>query len=222
MSIDEIERLVKAFGVAAKIIKTSEFDAIEIHGHEGYLIDEFMTAKWNKRTDRYGGNLDGRLRFPLEIVESIRKAAGPDFPIIFRMGARHYIEGGRELDESIVIAKRFEKEGVHCLHIDSGCYEARQWVKPPIYMERGCYVDVAAAIKKEVKIPVIAVGRLDTRSWPKRFLLKERPISSRWAGLFWRIPNGQTRPKRGDSMTSGHALVATMRARLKGNTSAVL
>ena len=127
LNIEEIENLIKAFGVAATVIKMAGFDAIELHGHEGYLFDQFMTAKWNKRTDKYGGNLEGRLTFPLEIIESIRKAVGPDFPLIYRIAVRHHIEGGRDIDESIVIAKRFEEAGLNCLHIDAGCYESWNW-----------------------------------------------------------------------------------------------
>ncbi len=160
LSIEEIQGLMKAFRVAATTVKMAGFDGIELHAHEGYLIDQFMTAIWNKRTDKYGGDLEGRLRFSLEIIESIRKAVGPDFPLIFRMAARHCIEGGREIDESIIIAKRLEEAGVNCFHIDAGCYDSWNWAHPPLYMERGLAVECAAAIKKEVSIPVIAVGRL--------------------------------------------------------------
>jgi 2-enoate reductase len=160
LSTEEIGKLIKAMGAAAARIKTAGFDAIELHGHEGYLIDQFMTEIWNKRTDNYGGDLNDRLRFPIEIIESIRKASGPDFPIIFRFAARHCIDGGREIDESIIIAKILEKAGVNCLHIDAGCYDSLNWAHPTEYMGRGPTVEYTAAIKREVNIPVIAVGRL--------------------------------------------------------------
>jgi 2-enoate reductase len=160
LSIEEIEQLVRNFGVAASVLKIAGFDAIELHGHEGYLLDQFMTSKWNKRTDKYGGDLEGRLRFPLEVIESIRKAVGPDFPIIFRMATRHYIEGGRDIDESIVIAKRFQEFGVDCLHLDAGCYEAWNWAHLPLYMERAPVIENIAIIKREVDVPIIAAGRM--------------------------------------------------------------
>jgi 2-enoate reductase len=160
LTTEEVEKLVKASGASAAVVKMAGFDAIELHGHEGYLLDQFMTSKWNQRTDKYGGDLEGRLRFPLEVIESIRKAVGPDFPIIFRMAARHYVEGGRDMEESIEIAKRFEEEGVDCLHVDCGCYESWNWAHLPLYMEPGPAIASIAAIKKEVHIPVIAVGRL--------------------------------------------------------------
>ena len=73
LSLEEIERLINAFAVAASTVRAAGFDAIELHGHEGYLIDQFMTAKWNKRRDKYGGDPEGGLRFPLEIIASIRR-----------------------------------------------------------------------------------------------------------------------------------------------------
>jgi 2-enoate reductase len=156
----EIERLIEAFGKAAVTVRMAGFDAIELHGHEGYLMDQFMTAKWNRRTDRYGGDAEGRLRFPLEIIQAIRQAVGADFPLIFRMAANHYVAGGRKIDASVAMAQRFEAAGVNCLHVDAGCYESKFWAHPPCYMDRGCTVDGAAAVKKAVGIPVIAVGRL--------------------------------------------------------------
>jgi 2-enoate reductase len=160
LSLEEVEGLIRAFGAAAGTVKMAGFDAVELHAHEGYLIDQFMTALWNKRTDKYGGNLDGRLTFATEIIASIRKAVGPDFPIIFRMAARHHIEGGRDIDESITMAKRLEEAGVDCLHVDAGCYESWDWAHPPNSMEPALSVDDAAQVKRSVGIPVIAVGRL--------------------------------------------------------------
>lgn len=160
LSVEEIEQLIRAFGVAASIVKMAGFDAIELHGHEGYLLDQFMTSIWNQRTDKYGGDLEGRLKFPLKVIESIRKAVGPDFPIIFRMAAHHYVEGGRDIDESTIIAKRFQESEIDCLHVDVGCYESWNWAHPPLYMERAPTIESIASIKSVVDIPVIAVGRL--------------------------------------------------------------
>jgi 2-enoate reductase len=160
LSEGEIEKLIQAFAFAASTVSASGFDAIELHGHEGYLMDQFMTGLWNKRQDKYGGDLEGRLRFPLEIIKLIRQTVGADFPLIFRMAGSHFIEGGRNIEQSIIIAKRLEEAGVDCLHIDAGCPESKHWAHPPIYMDRGCTVECASAIKDAVKIPVIAVGRL--------------------------------------------------------------
>jgi len=156
----EVEALVGSFGTAAEIVKSSGFDAIELHGHEGYLIDQFTTSLWNKRKDKYGGDLDGRLRFSLEIIKNIKEKAGSDFPVIYRYAINHYLEGGRGVEESLEIARRLEKAGVDALHVDAGCYDNWYWPHPPIYQPPGCMVDMAEAAKKAVKIPVITVGRL--------------------------------------------------------------
>lgn len=170
LSKTEIKKLVEAFGQAAGIVKVAGIDAIELHGHEGYLLDQFKTALWNKRTDEYGGSLEGRLRFPLEVIQAIKAGAGKDFPVIYRYGIKHYLPGGRELEESLEIAKRFEKAGVSALHVDAGCYETWYWAHPPIYMPSGCMVELAAEVKKVVSIPVITVGKLGSPELSERVL----------------------------------------------------
>ena len=160
LSIEEIERLVRAFRFAAAIVKAAGADAIELHGHEGYLLDQFKTSLWNRRTDKYGGDLDGRLRFPLEVISAVRRSVGDDFPIIYRYGLTHYLPGGREIEEGLEIARRLENAGVDALHVDAGCYDTWHWPHPPTYQPPGCMVNMAEAAKKVVNIPVIAVGKL--------------------------------------------------------------
>ncbi len=156
----EVELLVKAFARAAVFLKAANVDAIELHGHEGYLLDQFQSTLWNRRTDRYGGDVEDRLRFPLEVIETIKSRLGNDFPIIYRYGIQHHVEGGRGIDESIEMARRFEQAGVDALHVDAGCYEAWYWAHPPVYQPRGCMIDIAEKAVKAVNIPVIAVGKL--------------------------------------------------------------
>jgi 2-enoate reductase len=143
-------------------------DGIEIHGHEGYLIDQFVTKIWNKRDDKYGGDLKNRLTFPIEIIQNIKDAVGKDFPLIYRFGVKHFIrdpttgnELGRDISESIEIAQCLEELGVDALDLDAGCYESMYWAHPPTYMPHGCYVDMVARVKKTVRIPVIVAGRID-------------------------------------------------------------
>ncbi|MFC2004771.1 FAD-dependent oxidoreductase [Chloroflexota bacterium] len=160
LTIEEIEVLVNDFGIAAGIVKSAGIDAIELHAHEGYMIDQFMTSLWNKRTDKYGGDLEGRLRFPLEIIESMRAEVGTDFPIMYKFGANHQLEGGRDVEESCEIARRLQEAGVDAFEVDAGCYETSYWAHPPTYMPPGCLLDGIEAIKKIVDVPVIAVGKL--------------------------------------------------------------
>lgn len=175
LSIPEINEIIASLGKAAKILKDAGIDGIELHGHEGYLIDQFSTALWNKRTDRYGGSLENRLRFAIEILNSIKEKAGSDFPVIFRFGLKHYVKGlgtgaleeedfieaGRDIPEGLEMAKLLEKAGFDALHVDAGCYDAWYWSHPTVYQPHGSLVEMAARVKKVVTIPVISVGRLD-------------------------------------------------------------
>lgn len=159
LTAGEIGELVEAFGNAALIAKASQFDGIELHGHEGYLMDQFTTALWNKRTDQYGGHLMGRMNFVLSIIKVIQEKVGTDFPIVYRYGLEHKIEGGRKVEEGIEMAKILEASGVAALHVDAGCYDNWYWPHPPIYQPPGCMADMAEKVKPHVNIPVITVGR---------------------------------------------------------------
>lgn len=160
LTTQEIESLVEAFGLAAKTLETAGIDGVELHAHDGYLLDQFQTALWNFRTDKYGGDWERRLRFPLEVIAAIKRAVGKDFPIIYCFGLTHYLEGGRGIEEGLEISRKLEAAGVDAFHIDAGCYETRYWALPPPTQPPGCMVDLAAMVKKVVKVPVTAGGRL--------------------------------------------------------------
>jgi len=170
LTIEEIEGLVADYELSCKIISSAGIDAIEIHAHEGYLIDQFVTSLWNKRTDKYGGDLDGRLRLPLELLAAAKRGAGADFPIIYRYGLTHYLEGGRDIEEGLEIARRLEAAGVNALHINAGCYETNNWAQPPTAQPPGLLVDLAEMTKKVVNIPVITVGKLGYPDLAERVL----------------------------------------------------
>ncbi len=158
MTREEIKEAVACFGRAAKRVVYAEADAIEIHAHVGYLMDQFMSSQWNTRTDEYGGSFENRMRFITEVYEAMRKEVGPNFPIIVRMALDHQYEGGRTAEEGIRIAKYLESIGVDALDIDLGAYEHRKWIFPTHFAGVGSMVEAAAAVKKEVKIPVLNAG----------------------------------------------------------------
>ena len=160
ITTEEAEALARSFGFAAMRCREAGADCVELHGHEGYLMDQFMTGLWNRRSDRYGGSREKRLTFAREAVAAIRREAGDDFPVIYRYGITHYLEGGREEEEGLWIATELEKMGVAALHVDAGCYETHWWPHPPQYAPPGCMIDLAAKVKKVSTLPVIAVGRL--------------------------------------------------------------
>jgi 2-enoate reductase len=175
LTVEEIARIVEAHGRASAMLKRVGVDGVEINGHEGYLADEFTMSLWNKRTDRYGGSLEGRLTFAKELLESIRAAAGNDFPVVYRFGMKHYmkaphmsglpgedfIEVGRDIEEGKEVAKLLQQMGYDALDVDAGCYDAMYWAHPPIYQPHGCLVPLAAEAKRVVDIPVLVAGRLD-------------------------------------------------------------
>lgn len=170
----EVEELVECLGSAAEILAYAGIDGVELHGHEGYLFDQFTTTIWNKRADKYGGALAARLTFPIEALNSIKRKAGRDFPVQYRFGIKHYMKGlnfgalpgekyneaGRDIEEGLEMAKMLEEAGFDALHVDAGCYDSWYWPHPPMYQAHGCMVDMAAEVKKVVNIPVIAVGKL--------------------------------------------------------------
>jgi 2,4-dienoyl-CoA reductase-like NADH-dependent reductase (Old Yellow Enzyme family)/thioredoxin reductase len=157
-TIDEIHDLVATFGRAAKRAVIAEADAIEIHAHSGYILDQFITPAWNKRTDEYGGSFENRMRIVKEIYEVIREAVGPDFPILMRMASDHDFDGGRTLEESIEIVNYMKELGVDAFDIDRGCYEDKQWIVPSIYAGDSCMVDGAAKIKEACDVTVLCAG----------------------------------------------------------------
>lgn len=158
LTTEEVEKLVGNYRRAGRRAIAAGVDAIEIHAHAGYLMDQFMTEAWNKRTDQYGGSFENRMRLITEAYQAIRSEVGPNFPILVRMAVTHDWEGGRTVEEGIKICKYLENIGVDALDIDVGCYDDKQWIMPSIYSGISCMADYAALVKKEVNIPVINAG----------------------------------------------------------------
>lgn len=136
-------------------------NAVELRVYGGYLVDQFMSEKWNHRTDEYGGSLENRMRFTMELVDSIQANVGKDYPLIVKYNPYHGIEGGREIEEGIEIAKMLEAKGVHALHVDKGSYEVWYNAITTVYQPAAHQADMAAAIKAAVNIPIICQGKLN-------------------------------------------------------------
>ncbi|CAA7600263.1 flavin oxidoreductase / NADH oxidase family [Acididesulfobacillus acetoxydans] len=176
LTTKEVEKMVKKVGEAAHISVGAGFDGMEIHAvHEGYLLDQFTLALFNRRTDKYGGDLRGRLTFPIEIVREIKREAGKNFPVSLRFSIKSYIkdwrqgglaeenfpEKGRDLPEGLEAANILEAAGYDAFNADAGSYDAWYWAHPPLYQKHGCYLPLAAKLKQVVSVPVIVAGRLD-------------------------------------------------------------
>jgi 2,4-dienoyl-CoA reductase-like NADH-dependent reductase (Old Yellow Enzyme family)/thioredoxin reductase len=161
LSVDEILEIEDAFVQGARRAREAGFDAVEVHGAHGYLVDQFLSPFSNRRTDEYGGNLEGRTRFAVEIVQKIRQVVGDDMPIIFRISGDEYVPGGLELPETKVIAHAIQDAGADVISVSAGTSASPGLIIVPVMeLERAIFVPLAEGIKESVSIPVIAVGRL--------------------------------------------------------------
>ena len=132
-----------------------------IHGGHGWLINQFLSPYFNKRTDKYGGSLENRCRLAMEVLQSVREAVGPGFPIEFRMSGSELFEGGYDLEEGVRIAQQLEPY-IDLLHVSAGTYQRGFGdTHPSMFKEHGCNVYLAAEIKKRVSIPVATIGALN-------------------------------------------------------------
>ena len=174
LTVEEIEEIVEKFALAARRVQIAGFDAVEFHGANGYLIAQFFSPYINKRKDRYGGDIYGRSRFAVEIVKRARELVGWNYPIIFRIPIHEMVSGGITLEDSKTIAKILEDAGVDILNTSVGLGETYHYVIPPMALPQGCYVEMVGEIKKNVKIPVIAVGRINDPMLAEKILLEEK------------------------------------------------
>ena len=176
MTVEQIHEIIEAFAKTAKLCKDAGVDGVEVHAvHEGYLLDQFTMEWTNHRTDEYGGSFENRYRFPVEVVQAIKKACGGDFPVSlrysveskvkdFRVGAvpgEKYVEKGRNMAESEKAAKYLQDAGYDMLNADNGTYDSWYWSHPPMYMPQNCNLEDVSHIKKFVDIPVVCAGRME-------------------------------------------------------------
>ncbi len=174
LSYEEIQKIIEAFGQAARRVKESGADGVEIHMAHGYLLCQFLSPFSNKRTDEYGGDADRRMRMALEVLRAVRNKVGADFPVLCRLSADEYIEAGLKLEDTKEIAKALERTGADALHI-SACVAASGYLNhPPYYAEEGVFVHLAQGIKSVVGVPVITVGRIRTPELANQILEEKK------------------------------------------------
>ena len=170
LSREEIEDLIQAFILAARRAKMAGFDGVMIHMVHGYLLQQFLSPFSNTRTDRYGGDLEGRARFPLEVVRGVRREVGNDYPITCRLCGDEFVKGGFDLVQSIQVAKMLEANGVNAIEVSAGTHETGQVITALPYYPMGFLAPLSEAIKKEVSIPVGIVGRIHTPELAEQLL----------------------------------------------------
>ncbi|MDP3968011.1 MAG: NADPH-dependent 2,4-dienoyl-CoA reductase [Nocardioides sp.] len=164
-----VERTVDHFVRAALLARRAGYDGIEVMGSEGYLINQFLAAKTNQRTDAWGGTPEKRMRFPVEVVRRIREALGEDFLVMYRISLLDLVEDGQTWDEVVALAKALEEAGASVLNTGIGWHEARV---PTILTQvpRGAWSGATARLKPEVAIPVCASNRINTPEVAERIL----------------------------------------------------
>jgi 2,4-dienoyl-CoA reductase-like NADH-dependent reductase (Old Yellow Enzyme family)/thioredoxin reductase len=161
MTRDEVKAFVGAFANAAKVAKEAGADGVQIHGAHGYIIHEFMSPYTNRRTDEYGGNLENRMRFPLEVIEAVRDAVEKDFVVGMRISADEFVPGGFSLDDMLIMAPMMTRTGkLDYLSVSGGVYRTIGTAIDPMYYPLNSFVYLAAALKQVVDIPVVARGRI--------------------------------------------------------------
>jgi 2,4-dienoyl-CoA reductase-like NADH-dependent reductase (Old Yellow Enzyme family)/thioredoxin reductase len=162
LSKEQIADIVASYAHVAGLAKRAGFEMLMIHGGHGWLINQFFSSYFNKRTDEYGGSLENRCRFAIEVLKAVREAVGPFFPIEFRLSGSELFEGGYDLEEGCRIAQQIEPY-IDLLHVSAGTYQRGFGdTHPSMFKEHGCNVYLAAEIKKHVSVPVATIGGLNS------------------------------------------------------------
>jgi 2,4-dienoyl-CoA reductase-like NADH-dependent reductase (Old Yellow Enzyme family) len=175
MTREDIKYIVGCYAAAAGRACDAGFDAVELHGAHGYLPHQFLSPLSDCRDDEYGGSFENRARFSLEIVRAVRDRVGRDFPVIFRLSAAEFAEGGFTADEVIQFARWLEAEGVAALHVSAGSNETPYGFAQAVqtmYFEPGSLAKYARMIREQVSIPVIAVGRINQPELAEAILVR--------------------------------------------------
>lgn len=161
MSERQILSTIEDFARSARIAQRAGYDGVEIMGSEGYLLNQFACKRVNDRTDRWGGDIEGRMRLPVEIVRAVREATGPNFIVMYRLSVLDLVEGGNSFDEVAAMARGLEDAGVTILNTGIGWHEARI---PTIAtsVPRAAFREVTARLKDAVSVPVVASNRINT------------------------------------------------------------
>jgi 2,4-dienoyl-CoA reductase-like NADH-dependent reductase (Old Yellow Enzyme family) len=169
MTEEDIQSIIESFGQAARRVEEAGFDGVQIHGAHGYLVSQFLTPRSNLRQDKWGGNLENRMRFVVEVVRSIRQTVSSDFPIMIKLGCRDYLDEGVGLtiEEGAEVAQTLEKEGVSLIEISSGLQDAsyrKKRLGTTSPEKEAYYLDDARVVREKTSGPLSMVGGM--RSLP--------------------------------------------------------
>ncbi|MFT5119152.1 MAG: 2,4-dienoyl-CoA reductase (NADPH2) [Psychrobacter glaciei] len=198
MSIKNIEQTVEDYARSAKLAKQAGYDGVEIMGSEGYLLNQFLSRHVNKRTDEYGGDIQNRMKFAVDIVKAVRAATGEDFIILFRLSVIDLVKDGNVMDEVIIVAKALEEAGVTIMNTGIGWHEARV---PTIVtsVPRAAFVDFTAEIKKHITIPMMAANRINMPDTAEEIVASGQADMIQMARPFLADPHWVNKAKEGQA-----------------------
>ena len=193
MSARTVEKTVQDFADAAVLAREAGYDAVEIMGSEGYLINQFLAPRTNKRDDDWGGSPENRRRFPTEIVKAVREKVGEDFLVIYRISAMDLVDDGQTLDEILALADEIEQAGASMLTTGIGWHEARV---PTIVtsVPRAAFVEQTATIRRSWTSRSSHPTASTCPIRPSSCSPTARPTWCRWRGRSWPTPSGSTKP----------------------------
>jgi 2,4-dienoyl-CoA reductase-like NADH-dependent reductase (Old Yellow Enzyme family) len=200
MQHDEIDGVLRAFGDAAARTRKADFDAVQIHAAHGYLLSEFLSPFYNRRTDEYGGSAPKRARIVLDVLRRVREAVGEGYPVIIKMNCTDFLDGGIELDDVLLLARELERNGIDGIEVSGGTIWGSRILGDANRMayrtvqEEAYYREAAARLKREVSAPVILTGGIRSYDAARRLLedgvadyiglcrplIREPDLVSRW------------------------------------------
>lgn len=171
-----IKKIIADYAKAAFRVKQAGFDGVEIHAGHGYLLNQFFSPLYNKRTDEYGGSFENRIRLALEVLKAARKKCGQNFLICFRINGRDFMEGGLEVEDMVQIAKKLDEAGVDIINVTAGIFDSPYYpVVPYMNQPRGVYAKFSTKIKEVVEnAKVCVVGRINTPEIAEEILLDNK------------------------------------------------
>lgn len=173
MTREDIRQVIRLWAEAAVRAQKAGFDGVELVGSAGYLISQFLSPLTNRRTDEYGGSMEKRFRFPLELIRTVRQAVGENYPLFLRVSGNDFVPGGNTNDEAVLFCQAAETAGIDLFNVTGGWHETKV-PQLPGEVPRGQYAYLAAAIKRAVKVPVVVCNRIHTPELAELMLALER------------------------------------------------
>jgi 2,4-dienoyl-CoA reductase-like NADH-dependent reductase (Old Yellow Enzyme family) len=199
---DEISDIITAFGDGARRAKAWGFDAVELHGAHGYLINQFLSPLINRRTDEYGGSIENRCRFLLRVYLEVREMVGPDYPVLIKLNASDNLNGGLEFNDAVYAAKKLVEAGIDAIEVSAGTSAsgektpARQKINKP--EDEAYNLELACRMREAVSCPVIVVGGFRSYEVAEKALRKDGIDYIAMARPLIREPNLANRWLQGD------------------------